>query len=134
MTTHETASHVNDPFAFLYAHQFIVLTTYRKDGSGVPTTVWFAHDEQGKIYITTQKQAGKAKRVRSNGRVQMTPSDRTGNLLGQPEVSGKAYEASGAEYDHANAVLKQKYGAQFDQIAGASNAERIYIVVEPEID
>lgn len=119
-----------DPFAFLSPHEFIVLTTYRKNGAGIPTTVWFAYD-QGKIYITTGKNAGKTKRVRNNGRVQMTPSDRVGNLLGEPEVQGHAREATTDERMHARTTLAQKYGEMFERMAGQDNPDRTYIIVEP---
>ena len=128
MSTNETA--MKDPFAFLSPHEFIVLTTYRKAGDAVPTTVWFAYD-QGKIYITTSKNAGKTKRVRNNGRVQMTPSDRVGNLLGEPEVQGQAREVIDDERAHARATLAQKYGEMFERIAGQESAERTYIIVKP---
>ncbi len=128
MSTKEPTT--SDPFAFLAPHEFIVLTTYRKNGNAMPTTVWFAYD-QGQIYITTGKNAGKAKRVRNNGRVQMTPSDRVGNLLGQPDVQGQAREVTADERTHARATLAQKYGEMFERIAGQDTPERTYIIVEP---
>jgi len=128
MTTHDTQT--ADPFAFLAPHEFIVLTTYRKDGTAVPTAVWFAYD-QGKLYITTTRSTGKIKRIRNNGHVQMTPSDRTGNLLGEPQVEGHAHENRAEERSHAYAALAQKYGEMFQRIAGQDNPERTYIVVEP---
>ena len=128
MTTNETRT--QDPFAYLQPHEFLVLTTYRKDGRAVPTTVWFAYD-QGNIYITTGSKAGKIKRVRNNGRAEMTPSDRTGNLLGQPGITGHAHESQPEERTHARAVLAQKYGAMFERIAGQDSPDRTYIIVEP---
>ena len=128
MTTSNTQT--ADPFAFLAPHEFIVLTTYRKNGTAVPTTVWFAYD-QGKLYITTRTTTGKIKRIRNNGNVNMTPSDRTGNLLGEPHVEGHAHESNAEESLHANAVLAKKYGEMFQRIAGADTPQRTYIVVEP---
>ena len=119
-----------EAFAYLTAHEFLVLTTYRKNGDAVPTTVWFAND-QGNIYITTQKQAGKLKRIHHTARVEMTPSDRTGTLLGEPKVQGNAHEASADERPQALAALQQKYGEMFTRIAGSDSADRAYIVVEP---
>ncbi len=128
MTTHESST--KDPFAFLYPHEFIVLTTHRRDGTAVPTTVWFAHDG-GKIYITTSANAGKIKRIRNNGLVQMTPSDRAGNLLGEPQVEGQARESKQEERTHAREVLAQKYAEAFERITGQRNPDQTYIVVEP---
>jgi PPOX class probable F420-dependent enzyme len=128
MTNNETQT--QDPFAYLQPHEFIALTTYRRDGRAVPTTVWFAYD-QGKIYITTSTKAGKAKRVRNNGHVEMTPSDRVGNVLGESQVKGHAHENTPEERTHARQVLTQKYGEMFERIAGQDSPERTYIVVEP---
>jgi PPOX class probable F420-dependent enzyme len=131
MVIDQSQQAAKDPFAYLVPQEFIVLTTYRKSGAAVPTTVWFAYD-QGKIYITTGTASGKIKRVRNNGRVQMTPSDRVGNLLGQPEVAGEAKEVQNSEgKERAQAVLQKKYGEQFQRIASQNTENRTYIVVEP---
>jgi PPOX class probable F420-dependent enzyme len=129
MPTKETTT--QDPFAFLAPHEFIVLTTYRKNGDAMPTTVWFAYD-QGKIYITTSKSAGKAKRIRHDGHVQMTPSDRVGNLLGEPEVQGQAREVTPDERKHVHTTLAQKYGEAFARLASQDTPDRTYIIVEPQ--
>jgi uncharacterized protein len=130
MAANKFEKNAEDPFTSLNPHEFIVLTTYRKDGTAVPTTVWFAY-EQGKLYVTTQKSAGKMKRIRNNAHVHVTPSDRVGNLLAEPQVQGLAHELAADEYNTANAALKQKYAEQYDRIAGAPNPNRTYIVIEP---
>jgi hypothetical protein len=40
----------NDPFASLSPYEFVLLTTFRNSGVGVPTAMWFAH-EHGKLYV-----------------------------------------------------------------------------------
>lgn len=121
----------NDPFAPIAAHEFAVLTTYRKSGAAVPTTVWFA-ESGGKVYITTMRFAGKIKRLRADGRVQLAPSDRVGNLLGVPSVAGQARVARDDEREPAWAALAQKYGARWTQVVGATddNPDRTYIIIE----
>lgn len=126
MVTNETTN----PFAYLAPHQFVVLATLRRTGEAVPTTVWFAYD-QGKVYITTGKNAGKTKRIRNNGQVTMVPSDRAGNLVGEPAVAGMAREANEAERPQAFAVLQAKYGEMFTRIAGQENPDRTYLIVTP---
>ena len=61
----------------------------------------------------------------------MTPSDRTGNPLGDAQVEGRAHESTPPERLQANAVLAQKYGEAFQRIAGTETPQRTYIVVEP---
>jgi uncharacterized protein len=76
----------DDPFAYLYPYEFILLTTFRKNDTGVPTAMWFAH-ERGKFYMVTGHTSGKMKRIRNNGRVLLAPCDLMGNVLG-PQVEG----------------------------------------------
>ena len=125
-------THIQDPFAFLAPHEFMLLTTYRKDGRAVPTTVWFAY-EQGKIYVTTFKSAGKIKRIRATGRVTVSPSDRKGNLKGEPTVDGAGRDARTEERPVARAALANKYGEAFLRIVGEETPDRVYIVIEPVI-
>ncbi len=119
------------PFDALASHEFAVLTTYRRNGDAVPTTIWFANDGD-RLYITTQTGAGKIRRVREDGRVTLAPSDRVGGLLGQPEIAGRAHEADPSERPRAATILAKKYGAQWRQIVGSvdDSPERAYIVVE----
>ncbi len=51
-------------FSALAGAQFMVLTTFRRDGRAAPTTVWFAQDG-GVLYGTTSTNTGKAKRMRA---------------------------------------------------------------------
>jgi PPOX class probable F420-dependent enzyme len=126
-----TESNISGPFAYLYPEQFVVLTTYRKDGTGVPTTVWFANDN-GNIYVTTGSSAGKIKRIRNNGRVQLTPSDRVGNTHGQT-IEASAREALAGEYEHIDSVLAEKYKEQYNAIRSqrTSGQQSTYIVITP---
>jgi PPOX class probable F420-dependent enzyme len=119
----------NDPFAYLYSYEFVVLYTFRKDGREVPTTVWFVH-ENGNIYVTTSTTAGKMKRVRNNRHVFLAPSDRIGNLLGE-RVEGQAREVPQGEHGHLYQLFTAKY-PQFVAMVGPDgprNGDRTYIEI-----
>ena len=75
---------MNDPFAYLYPYEFVLLTTFRKSGIGVPTAMWFAH-EHSKLYMVTGRTTGKIKRIRNNGHVLLAPCDLMGHVLG-PQI------------------------------------------------
>ena len=126
-----TTPPTSNQFTPLAQHQFVVLTTYRRDGTPVPTTVWFAN-AGAVVYITTRQESGKLKRVRRDGRVLLTPADRMGTLLGEPAMAGNAREVTDDERAHALAALATKYGAQWTQAVGAGEDDpaRAYIVVE----
>jgi PPOX class probable F420-dependent enzyme len=121
---------MNNAFNALQGHQFINLTTYRKSGEPVVTTVWFAQDGD-RIVGTTQRQAGKIKRMRNNPEVSVAPSTVNGQALGDA-VKGVARELPPEEETPVKAALKNKYGAQYDQItANADPAQRVYWEVKP---
>lgn len=103
-----TPTTTGDPFAPLYQHKFALLTTFRKDGGGVPTPVWFAN-EQGKLYIMTPATTGKVKRIRNNGRVTLAPSDTRGHVLGDT-VEGHARILPPDDTTRARNALARKYG------------------------
>jgi PPOX class probable F420-dependent enzyme len=99
-------------FDDLRDHQFIVLTTYRRDGTPVPTTVWFAHHDDA-IVVATGASTGKVKRIRNDGAVAMAPSNFRGKLKRGDAIEGSARLFSGSEADAARATLAKKYGWQW---------------------
>ena len=74
-------------FAPLGTTKFLLLTTYRRNGSPVPTPVCHAM-EDGVIYLVTRTDTGKAKRVRNQSRALISSCDVKGTPL------GPVYEAS----------------------------------------
>jgi PPOX class probable F420-dependent enzyme len=112
---------MDDPFAFLSPYEFVLLTTFRTSGVGVPTAMWFAH-EHGKLYMVTGCSTGKLKRIRTTSRVLVAPCDWVGNLLG-PEIEAYARELPMDEHTHANAVLAQKYGEQYEMDSPEADGE-----------
>lgn len=121
-------------FAVQPGDGYIVLTTYRKNGQAVPTTVWFAGDGD-RLYVTTNSQAGKAKRIRGNPAVTVAPSDQVGNVHG-PAVSGRARVLAVDEQAAAIEALRGKYGAMYDEVtgrmaSGQPDGSRVFIIVEP---
>jgi uncharacterized protein len=110
-----------DPFASLSLYEFVLLTTFRTSGVGVPTAMWFAY-EHGKLYMVTGRPTGKLRRIRTTSRVLVAPCDWMGNLLG-PEIEGYAHELPEAQHVHTNAVLAQKYGEQYEMDPSEADGE-----------
>jgi PPOX class probable F420-dependent enzyme len=99
-----------DALSILEGHQFANLTTFRRDGTGVTTTVWFARDGD-RVYIMTMVSAGKVKRLRNNPSARLGPSDRAGKPLGG-EVVVRGRLLGDAERPAAVRALNRKYGWQ----------------------
>jgi PPOX class probable F420-dependent enzyme len=63
----------------LGAAKYISLTTYRKDGAAVATPVWLARDGDA-LLVITDPESGKAKRLRNNPSVLVSPCDMRGRV------------------------------------------------------
>jgi uncharacterized protein len=97
--------------------QFVSLTTYRRSGVAVPTTVWMARDGDA-LVVTTPATSGKVQRLRHDPRVQMRPSTRRGVVADDAVVvtGTAAIHADEPAVGRANAALRAKYGLQFRMI------------------
>ena len=88
--------------------QFVQLTTFRRDGTPVPTPVWVVRDGP-ELRVWTNPQAGKVKRIRRNGSVLLAPCTRRGKPLGRA-VPGTARVLEPDELPSVVAALIDKYG------------------------
>ena len=62
--------------------QYINLETFRKNGVGVKTPVWFV-EVNGELCFTTEPQSGKVKRMRNNPAVKIAPCKMDGTVTGE---------------------------------------------------
>lgn len=98
-----------DPFQ---NQQYLNLETFRRNGVGVKTPVWFAQDGDA-LYAWTQTDSGKAKRIRLNPDVRIVPAKADGTPLGE-WVPAKAHaDELDAVLEHVKRLFKKKYGAAF---------------------
>ncbi len=116
---------MSNVFEILQGQQFINLTTYRKNGRPVVTTVWFAH-EGDRLVGTTRQEAGKLKRMRGTPQVSVAASTFNGQVLGE-SIEGVGRVLPAEESGAAEAALRAKYGAQYDQvIANSERGSRVF--------
>jgi uncharacterized protein len=102
-------------FAAFAGHNYLNLETFKKNGEGVKTPVWFAADpasdlasDAARLYAYSTGDSGKVKRIRNNGRARIAPCDLRGNLLGE-WVDARAEIVTGAEAEYADRRLDKKY-------------------------
>jgi uncharacterized protein len=96
----------------LAGEKYISLETYRKNGRGVRTPVWFVESSIGDsstFYVRTSDDTGKYKRIRNNPSVQIALCDIRGSIKGE-WVKGEARIASEEEKLKAFKMLEKKYG------------------------
>jgi uncharacterized protein len=89
---------------------FLNLETFRKNGMGVKTPVWFTENERV-IYVRTVVGSGKVKRIKNNGGVTIVPCQANGTPIGE-WVAAHAVEVTDPESaDLVRRLLEKKYGA-----------------------
>jgi PPOX class probable F420-dependent enzyme len=93
--------------AAIQDQKYISLTTFRKTGVGVPTPVWFG-EENGKLYVMTRGDMGKAKRIRNNPQVKVAPCTIRGKITG-PEFPATARILPQEEHARARRSINRKY-------------------------
>ncbi|MBM4244966.1 MAG: PPOX class F420-dependent oxidoreductase [Deltaproteobacteria bacterium] len=88
--------------------KYCQLVTFRRNGTRMPTPVWFAVRD-GRLLVKTETPSGKVKRIRNDARVEVAPCTLRGGLRG-PFVAGHARMLPAAEESAAEAVLRRRYG------------------------
>ena len=92
--------------------QYLNIETFRKNGNGIKTPVWFVQDVD-KLYIWTESTSGKAKRIRNNERVKIAPSKVDGTPVGEWLAAKAAIDDSDAAIQHLKGLMSKKYGLAF---------------------
>lgn len=90
------------------AHKRALLVTYRRDGTPVPTPVWAAPGG-GRLYVRSERDAGKLKRLRNDSRLLVAPCTVRGKPLGAP-FEARARTLAPAEELLAERALVARYG------------------------
>jgi len=89
--------------------QYLNLETFRKNGNGVKTPVWFV-EAAGVLFVRTDDASGKVKRIRNHQQVQIAPCKMDGALLGD-WIEAYAHVVSDQEIDRkVDRLLGKKYG------------------------
>jgi len=101
-------------FDILGQSRYIRLTTFRRDGTPVPTPVWQVRDGD-RLLVITDGTTGKVKRLRHTPRVLIAVSDQRGRVKpGVQDVEGTAEMITDVpELERLAALLKNKYGFMF---------------------
>jgi PPOX class probable F420-dependent enzyme len=89
----------------IHAEKYLSLESFRRDGTGVRTPLWFAAGGDGALYVTSLWDSGKTKRIRRNSAVRIAPCGMLGGVTGDwSEATATVIEGEGA-----SALLGRKY-------------------------
>jgi PPOX class probable F420-dependent enzyme len=135
---HAAATAVQQPssggsFDALRGHKYALVVTFKRDGSAVPTPVWFGLDADGRLYFRTGAEVAKVRRIRNDPRVLVAACTLRGKPRG-PSFEGRARVLGADEKAHAEAAIQSNYGAGrrlYESAADAVGGEEAYVEVVP---
>ncbi|WP_458681800.1 PPOX class F420-dependent oxidoreductase [Prescottella equi] len=90
------------------AAKYVLLTTFKKDGSGVPTPLWAAMDGD-RMLMWTESKSWKVKRIKNRSRVTVGVCDARGNPKG-PQIDATAVVLDAAGTEETRDAIARKYG------------------------
>ncbi|MDT7642808.1 MAG: uncharacterized protein QOC83_7096 [Pseudonocardiales bacterium] len=112
--------------------KYMLLTTFRRDGTPVATPVWVVGLEDEQVGFWTSSGSGKAKRLAHTSRVTVTPCDGRGRVKANAVVlEATARIVAGHEFDMIRERVLAKYGVMtkvtklLGNVAGVVRRKRI---------
>ena len=105
------------PAARLAASEFLLLTTYRRDGRPVPTAVFVVPLDAG-LGVWTIDGSAKVRRIRADARVTLAECDRVGTPLTADLIEGQARLLDGDGTLRIEAAIQHKYNLNAEQLKG----------------
>lgn len=91
--------------------KYVLLTTYRRDGTPVATPVWSVPLDDGRMGFWTSSGSGKAKRLAHTPAVTVQPCNGRGKVKpGTEPVDATAVLVSGSDMDEIRRKVEDKYG------------------------
>jgi hypothetical protein len=88
--------------------KYVLITSYRKNGTGVATPVWVVRDGPT-LGVWTPADSWKVKRIRNRADVLVGPCDVRGRPTGH-QIPATAEILDGTETAHYRQLLTRKYG------------------------
>ncbi len=109
-------------FQHLQGHTYCLLVTYKRNGEGVATPVWFGLGGDGNLYIRSETNVGKVKRIRNDPRVRVAPCTVRGKPLGPPAEGQARLLEQPSDTRTAESALTANYGLGRKLYEGAGAA------------
>ncbi|TSE01626.1 PPOX class F420-dependent oxidoreductase [Skermania sp. ID1734] len=99
---------MTNPFGAAGDAKYVLLTTFKKDGTPVGTPLWGARDGE-RLYVWTPTDSWKVKRIKRNPKVTVAACDMRGTPSGEA-IDGSATILDGQGTDRVRDLLRKKYG------------------------
>ncbi|MFG2017848.1 PPOX class F420-dependent oxidoreductase [Actinomadura geliboluensis] len=119
-------------FAGLRGHGTVLVVTFRRDGTAVPTPLSCVM-EDGRLLASTAPDSGKVKRIRRDPRALLAPATVRGRPVG-PAVAAAARILEGGDAERAERILAGRFGMArrlYRRVIGVRPGETAYLEFTP---
>jgi uncharacterized protein len=120
-------------FEHLRTHKYCLLVTYKRSGEAVPTPVWFGLAD-GKLFIRSEANVAKVKRIRNDPQVRLAPCTVRGKPVGPPAEGRARVLDQPSDEQKAEAALQANYGLGrklYEGAGGALGVGTVYLEITP---
>ncbi|GAA2984174.1 PPOX class F420-dependent oxidoreductase [Actinokineospora diospyrosa] len=111
-----------DAWTALGEGKYLLVTTFKRDGTPVATPVWVAGDGADLVFWTV-RDSWKVKRIRRDPRVEVGPCDLRGNPLGESRPA-TARLLDNPDSERVRRLIQRKYGILGWLTVGGSRLRR----------
>jgi PPOX class probable F420-dependent enzyme len=87
--------------------KYVSLTSFKRDGTGIATPVWFVTDD-GRLLVLTASDSLKVRRISRNPEVTLAPCSASGRVRGEP-VPARAELLPKSELHRVEQLMNRKY-------------------------
>jgi PPOX class probable F420-dependent enzyme len=114
MTTETIERSVKGPadLEALFPGRFLSVTSFKRDGTGVATPLWFVSDG-ARLFAFTDRHSPKVRRIRRNPNVLIAPCRANGSLRGQPVSAHAEVLTAEPELERVKTLLLARYAISY---------------------
>ena len=92
----------------LFPGRYLSVTSFKRDGTGVATPLWFVSDGR-RLFALTDLHSGKVRRIRSNPEVLIASCRADGKLLREPLPAHAEILTATADLERVRKLLLERY-------------------------
>jgi PPOX class probable F420-dependent enzyme len=111
-TIERPAARTSADLEALFPGRYLSVTSFKRDGTGVATPVWFVSDGR-RLFALTDLNSGKIRRIRHDPRVLVAPCGPSGKLRGEPVEAHAEVLTATADLERVQRLLMQRYKVSY---------------------
>ena len=92
----------------LFPGRYLSVTSFKRDGTGVATPVWFVSDGS-RLLALTDLHSGKVRRIRRNPHVLVAACRADGKLRGEPVPARVEVQTATPQLERVQRLLRKRY-------------------------